>query len=67
MSKIESEQTWRYGYVLYHGFRSKWALWICPISWIRDKIGYTQFSLTLFYYYRPIYQKIKKKMIFMTF
>ena len=40
----------------------KLALWICPILWIRVKIGYTQLSLTFFHYYRPIrpiYQKIK--------
>ena len=42
---------------------TKLALWICPILWIRVKIGYTQLSLTFFHYYRPIrpiYQKIKK-------
>ena len=26
MSKIEFEQNWRYGYVLYYGFRSKWVI-----------------------------------------
>ena len=28
---------------------TKLPLWICPISWIRIKIGYAQLSLTFFY------------------
>ena len=42
---------------------TKLALWICPILWIRVKMGYTQLSLTFFYQYRPnrpIYHTIKK-------
>ena len=46
---------------------AKLALWICPILWIRVKIGYTQLSPTFFDHYRPnrpIYQKIKKNHFF---
>ena len=42
---------------------AKLALWICPILWIRVKIGYAQFSVTFFYCYRsirPIYHTSKK-------
>ena len=46
---------------------TKLALWICPILWIRVKIGYTQLSLTFFHYYRPIqpiYHTCKKNHFF---
>ena len=46
---------------------TKSALWICYILCIRIKMGYTQLSLTFFYYYRPIrtiYQQIKKIFFF---
>ena len=45
---------------------TKLALWMCPILWIRVKIGYTQLSLTFFYYYRPIWPiyHTSKKIIF---
>ena len=52
-----------WGYDLENWVWAKLVLWICPILWIRVKMGYTQLSLTFFHYYRPIrpiYQKIKK-------
>ena len=52
-----------WGYDLENWVWAKLMLWICPILWIRVKMGYTQLSLTFFHYYRPIrpiYQKIKK-------
>ena len=38
---------------------AKLALWMCPILWIRVKIGYTQLSLTFFHYYRPTLIELK--------
>ena len=45
---------------------TKLVLWICPILWIRIKIGYTQLSRTFFHYYRPIrpIYHTSKKIIF---